>query len=113
VWRPILERNLSVTDLTSENPQAYALCYKCHNRNSIVSDESFPEHRMHVVEERAPCTVCHDSHGVAPTAHLINFDKTIVFPNEKGEVRYEDYGKYRGACSLRCHGENHDLRTYP
>ena len=113
VWRPILERNLSVTDLTSENPQAYALCYKCHNRNSLLSDESFPEHRMHVVEERAPCTVCHDPHGVAPTAHLINFDKTIVFPNDKGEVRYEDRGKFSGACSLRCHGENHDLRTYP
>ena len=31
----------------------------------------------------------------------------------EGEVRFEDRGKYRGVCSLRCHGENHDLRTYP
>jgi hypothetical protein len=36
-----------------------------------------------------------------------------VFPNDKGEVLYEDRGKFRGVCSLKCHGENHDLRTYP
>ncbi|MDX1777878.1 MAG: hypothetical protein R3339_03290, partial [Thermodesulfobacteriota bacterium] len=86
---------------------------KCHNRNNILTDQSFPEHRRHVVEERAPCSVCHDPHGVAPTTHLINFDKTIVFPNDKGDVRFEDYGRLSGACSLKCHGENHDLRSYP
>ena len=113
VWRPILERQLAVTDLTAENPQAYALCYKCHNRNNILTDQSFPEHRRHVVEERAPCSVCHDPHGVAPTTHLINFDKTIVFPNDRGDLHFEDYGRVSGACSLKCHGENHDLRSYP
>jgi len=113
LWRPILERQLSTTDLTSENAQAYALCYKCHNRSSILSDQSFTEHRKHVVEERTPCTACHDPHGVAASTHLINFDARIVFSNDRGEMRFEDLGRMRGACSLKCHGENHAFRTYP
>jgi hypothetical protein len=28
-------------------------------------------------------------------------------------MRFEDLGRMRGACSLKCHGENHAFRTYP
>ncbi len=79
IWEPILERQLITTDLTSESSRAYALCYKCHNRNSILSDQSFPEHSRHIVDERTPCTACHDSHGVEENTNLINFDRLIVF----------------------------------
>jgi predicted CXXCH cytochrome family protein len=108
IWRPILERQLITTDFTTESAAAYALCYKCHNRNSILSDQSFKKHRRHIVDIRTPCTACHDPHGVYENAHLINFDKTIVFPPDGGgSVRFEDRGTGRGACYLKCHNENH------
>jgi hypothetical protein len=28
-------------------------------------------------------------------------------------MRFDDLGRMRGACSLKCHGENHEFRTYP
>ena len=113
MWEPILERQLMTSDFTAESARAYALCYKCHNRSSILSDNSFTLHRKLVVEERAPCTACHDSHGVEQNTHLINFDKTIVFPNDRGELRYQDLGRFRGACYLKCHSVNHDPKAYP
>jgi hypothetical protein len=112
LWRPILERQLVTADLTSESTSAYALCYKCHDRNSILADQSFPEHSRHIVSEKTPCTACHDPHGVKDTAHLINFDATIVFPNQNGQPEYEDNGMFSGTCSLICHNENHDPKSY-
>ena len=64
IYEPLLERNYSTTDGTPESGFSYALCYKCHDRTSILSDESFPVHRKHVVDEKTPCSACHDAHGV-------------------------------------------------
>jgi len=36
-YAPILERNYAVADIAVESPSAYALCYKCHDRNAIVA----------------------------------------------------------------------------
>jgi predicted CXXCH cytochrome family protein len=113
LWSPILERRLVTADLTSESPGAYALCYKCHDRNSILADQSFSEHRRHIVTENTPCTACHDSHGVKDTAHLINFDTTIVASNQNGLLGFEDNGMLAGTCSLKCHNVDHDRRSYP
>jgi hypothetical protein len=77
-----------------------------------LSDQSFPLHRKLIVDENTPCTACHDSHGVNENTHLINFDNSIVFPNENGILRFEDHGRFQGACSLKCHNENHDSRKY-
>jgi len=113
MWTPILERQAATSDFTTESPQAYALCYKCHNRNSILSDQSFSKHRLHIVDKQTPCTACHDPHGTAMSTHLINFDRTIVFSNNQGILRFEDRGRYMGACYLKCHNINHNLKTYP
>ena len=113
IWEPILEQQLMINDFTAESVQSYAMCYKCHNRNSILSNQSFPEHSRHVVEQKAPCTACHDSHGVRENKHLINFDKTIVAPNQQGAIAYESRGNRTGSCSLFCHNQEHDRRVYP
>jgi ribosomal protein L40E len=113
IWGPLLERQLTTADLTSENSQVYALCYKCHNRSSILLNQSFRYHALHIVYQRTPCTACHDSHGVGTNAHLMNFDKTIVFPNSKGILRYEAQGRFTGACYLQCHGKDHNPKVYP
>jgi hypothetical protein len=113
LWSPILERQAATSDFTTESPQAYALCYKCHNRNSILSDQSFSRHRLHVVDKQTPCTACHDSHGTAMSTHLINFDRTIVFSNNQGILRFEDMGRFAGGCYLRCHNIDHNPKKYP
>lgn len=115
----LLVSALATADRTSESATAYGLCYRCHDRTSILSDRSFSEHRKHIVEERTPCTVCHDSHGIgssgSPTgnSHLINFDTRVVFPERSsGRLEYRDTGAYSGECFLSCHGENHSPERY-
>ncbi len=116
----LLERNYNTQDLTEENSHNYALCYKCHERNSILADESFSSHRKHIVDERTPCSACHDPHGVSAAqgnstnnSNLINFDITIVQPDSLGRTMFEDTGMFSGSCSLLCHGSNHDQKQYP
>lgn len=116
----LLERTYSTNDFTQESSLAYALCYKCHDRNSILNDDSFAEHDRHIRGEDAPCSACHDPHGISASqgtatnnSHLINFDLNIVSPNGQGQQFFEDRGTFAGACSLNCHGEEHNLESYP
>ena len=103
---------LGLRDLRPESAAAYALCYKCHERDSILADESFPTHRLHVEKAQAACTTCHDPHGVANATHLINFNRTYVGPAEGGGLEWSDGGRLRGTCTLSCHGVNHDHLEY-
>ncbi|RME56476.1 MAG: hypothetical protein D6795_01380 [Deltaproteobacteria bacterium] len=118
-YPPLLERRYDTADFTQESAFAYALCYKCHSRNSILNNESFKEHKKHVRDEKTPCNVCHDPHGVSLTqgngtnnSKLINFDTTVVSPNSKGKLWFESRGRFHGACYLKCHGKNHDPKSY-
>jgi predicted CXXCH cytochrome family protein len=112
IYSPILERNLTTLDFQSESPQAYALCYKCHSRTSILADQSFKFHSKHVVNDQAACTTCHDSHGVASAPHLINFNTTYVTPSSNGRLEYISTGQLHGNCSLTCHGKDHPATSY-
>lgn len=116
----LLVSRMATQDHTSESAAAYALCYRCHDRASILNDESFSYHKKHIVDERTPCTVCHDSHGIASAggsaqgnAHLINFATDVVFANRNGLLRYESLGQFQGRCSLTCHNEEHSNEAYP
>jgi len=116
-YEPLLIDNYSTQDFTTESPRAYALCYRCHERQSILGDESFPLHRVHVVDSRTPCSACHDAHGISRTqgssethAHLINFDLSIVAPASGGlrdRIEFVDTGPFRGSCTLTCHVVTH------
>jgi nitrate/TMAO reductase-like tetraheme cytochrome c subunit len=96
---------------------SYALCNLCHDiENSILADESFSEHRRHIVEERTPCATCHDPHGVQETlgtpennASLINFDLTIVAPDSLGMLYFDGLSR---ECYLSCHGVEHSPAQY-
>ncbi|UCF32298.1 MAG: hypothetical protein JSV78_08165 [Phycisphaerales bacterium] len=116
----LLERNYTVRDDNSESEYEYAMCYKCHQRSSILSDQSFPFHVLHIVDQRSPCSACHDPHGVTGTVpspsdhtHLINFDLQIVRPvTGTRRLVFRDLGQFTGSCTLQCHGREHVDETY-
>lgn len=120
----LLERRYETLDNTTESSATYALCYKCHSRNSILNNQSFPEHNKHIQGERAPCNICHDSHGISFTqgttlnnSRLINFDISVVAPSG-GQLRWEQIRvgtpslRAQGRCFLVCHGTNHNPFNY-
>lgn len=118
-YAPVLVKQYLTADGTTESSSAYALCYTCHSRTSILGDVSFHEHSKHISGERTPCNVCHDPHGVSATqgnttynSKLINFDTKVVSPSSSGVLRFENRGTNHGACFLRCHGVNHNPYTY-
>lgn len=86
-----------------ESPRAYELCYECHNRSSILSDESFKAHKRHVVYGNVSCFACHDSHGTRDFDNLINFDRKVVVPNAAGQLTYLKLALGRPRCFLTCH----------
>ncbi len=116
----LLERQYVTIDNTSETSDTYALCYKCHDRNSILGDESFTAHNLHIVGQQSPCSICHDPHGISDTqgnainnSSLINFDVSVVLPETvSGQILFEDLGTYAGRCTLNCHGSNHNPKSY-
>jgi predicted CXXCH cytochrome family protein len=123
-FAPLLERQYVTADNTSESAANYALCYKCHSRTSLTSTTaiagSFSRHKLHIVDVRAPCSVCHDPHGVSATqgnatnnSKLINFDLSVVTPvSASVPVRFAVTGTNRGSCYLVCHGKTHNPYTY-
>ncbi|MCC6676436.1 MAG: hypothetical protein IT436_04770 [Phycisphaerales bacterium] len=117
--RTLLAARYETFDRTSESAAAYALCYACHDRASILDDASFPSHQKHIVDERTPCSACHDAHGIASfqgnpvnNSNLINFATNIVFPNSAGRLEFRDTGRFRGECFLSCHGREHSPERY-
>jgi len=112
IYAPLLERQLVFSDYNPEGPDNYALCYKCHSRDSILANQSFPYHSSHVVNDQTACTTCHDSHGVGSVPHLINFNTSYVTPSSNGRLQYISTGMLHGNCSLTCHGKDHQAAAY-
>lgn len=134
-FAPILKERYETIDGTGESYENYALCYRCHERASILADQSFRTrtfrstpsgggHSGHLAAG-APCSACHDPHGVPasgneafrPTGdhtHLINFDTRIVAPLPDGlPPSFKDNGSRSGSCTLVCHGVTHTATAYP
>lgn len=116
IYEPLLIDNYETGEFVTESPRAYALCYRCHDRQSILGDESFPLHNVHIVRGRSSCASCHDAHGISRTqgsartnSNLINFDLNVVRPAGAtgSRIVFEDRGMYRGSCTLTCHGVVH------
>ena len=105
---------------TTESPSAYALCYSCHSRTSILNNVSFKEHNKHLqADVRAPCNTCHDPHGISITqgnssnnSNLINFRAGVVTPSSGGQLKFTQMAGNHGQCYLTCHGKNHNPLIY-
>lgn len=118
-WDYLLERQYVVADNTVETPGTYALCYKCHDRTSILGNVGWAGHSSHVVAQRTPCSACHDPHGISASlgnvlgnSRLMNFDKSIAAPNSKHVLSFTLALSGASQCSLLCHGKDHDALHY-
>jgi len=118
-YRYLLAYRYETSDFTQESSYSYELCYRCHSRNSILNDESFPQHEKHL-QGQVPCSACHDAHGVSSAqgtrtnnSHLINFDTSIVRSDPTtGRLEFEDTGTLHGRCYLKCHNKQHSPEEY-
>jgi predicted CXXCH cytochrome family protein len=132
---PILKERYEVVDGTSESYESYALCYRCHERTSILADESFRTRTFRTTPSGGghsghlaagiTCSACHDPHGIDATGssnlsgtgdhtHLINFDSRIVAPLAGAPYPvFTDTGASSGSCTLACHGFTHTATSYP
>lgn len=122
IYRPILRQRYDTFDNMPESELSYALCYRCHDRTKLLDDtgayNTTSSHKQHVVDQRAPCSACHDPHGVqnigpGSHTHLINFDTAIVSgPASGGPPYFTDNGSRQGSCTLICHGITHTAATH-
>ena len=108
-YPPMLRVNYNTAD-GAESLYSYELCYSCHNRDSILSNESFKGsqsgdygHKEHIVYQKTSCFTCHASHGSSANPHLIEFNPSVV----TGTRQYLDFGGGRAQCNLTCHSKVH------
>jgi len=98
----------------------YPLCFRCHDSEYLTNPTlgshapSAAFHKSHLFNHtganpptggNAPCSSCHDPHGVANNLFLVNFD-----------LRYAGSTPlYNGAtCTVACHGANpKNINSYP
>jgi len=101
-------------DLSVSGP--YALCGKCHDLNSVVSNASFPQHSRHIVADGFSCSTCHTGHGMGALSgmitgeRLVNFDANIVAPNGASPI---SYNRATATCNLLCHAQAHPAPAKP
>jgi predicted CXXCH cytochrome family protein len=126
-YRPLLRQRYETADNTPESADNYALCYECHNRTSILADDSFKKNAAGVTLSRgghsghlgpavnATCSACHDPHGIVDDGlsgshvRLMNFDTRIASPLTGNTVPFfTGSGARSGNCTLVCHGVAHD-----
>ncbi len=121
-YAPLLRKRQVFEDYNTESESIYALCYRCHDRNVIINGNSRVSryiHNRHVASSgmmggrvKAACTTCHDPHGSVTNTHLINFNTDYVSASSGGRLEFVDLGSDSGKCYLKCHGKNHNPKTY-
>jgi len=95
-----------------ESSMSYTLCYICHDRTSILADESFKSHRNHIALQNLSCKNCHNAHGSRTNSHLIEFDGTGVSNASDGMGPLYMLGAPgTPKCFLNCHGADHNTSS--
>ena len=116
-YRYILSSQYVTVDGSQESSEAYALCYRCHDRDMLYGSSSFPLHDLHVAEERASCATCHSAHGSVDNRSLIRFSEETILAGvsqspTSGRLAFVSDGPGSGACYVFCHGVDHAPESY-
>jgi predicted CXXCH cytochrome family protein len=114
----MLSANYNTDGYATESAYNYAFCYSCHDRESILGNESFPLHSQHIEGDPVKgisgtsCYTCHSSHSSRLYGNLLRFNQEIVSRNSAGQLEYLSTGENSGACYLSCHDVNHQPGDY-
>ena len=136
-YPPLLKKKYEVFVGTLESSDNYAVCYRCHNRASILNNQSFKQtlvtidsvtayrggHSGHLRSPNEgkpiPCAVCHDPHGVnddgmsGSHTHLINFSSAVVTALSPNPYPlFTDKGSFAGSCTLECHFSDSTVKIH-
>ncbi|KAB2962499.1 MAG: hypothetical protein F9K16_08915 [Thermoanaerobaculia bacterium] len=117
-WPGLLAANYVGVDGAEERGTTHELCWSCHDRDRVLSDDSpFPLHRLHVVAERASCATCHSAHGSVENRALIRFGEETRFGGvspsaTRHRLAFDSASRGSGTCTLTCHGSDHADRPY-
>lgn len=104
---PLLIAKYTIED-GNESHKAYELCYLCHDRNSVLNDESFKRHSLHIQAQSTSCAACHAAHGSVDNGNLIDFAADRVFAaNTTATAQYIAGSGGQPKCYLTCHGIEH------
>jgi hypothetical protein len=97
----------------------FDLCYKCHRKESILGNQSFPYHREHIegVKSRnwrgTSCSTCHNVHGSTKYKFLIEFNPDYVQKDSSSnKIEFLSEGIFKGSCYLKCHNVDHSPKRY-
>lgn len=112
IYKHILKKNFAEND-GPEGTSQYDLCYSCHRRSSILGNESFRFHSLHISAVGTSCKTCHNPHGSLQYPHLLSFDNISIRPSKSGRLEFMAFGRRAGQCYLNCHGKNHNPASYP
>ena len=105
----IVTNTYPMPDLSPQGP--YAMCAKCHDLTSILSNASWAQHNSHVSADGFSCSVCHTAHGMGSInasvtgERLINFDVAVVGQNNGAPM---SYNRGTNTCTLTCHNAAHN-----
>lgn len=113
----LLRSSYTAIDGSGESLATYALCYTCHEREGVLDSPRFPEHRLHVEEENASCSTCHNPHGSVGNRALLRIGEdagrgALAASGRSGRLEYLSLGPGAGACYLTCHGADHGPESY-
>jgi len=114
----LLKDHYDTSPVADESEFAFALCYRCHDRANLLSNESFPYHKEHILGSPVngvpgtSCASCHNAHGSLDASHLIEFNPAIAGPTQFGAARFIDLGDQHGECFVMCHDHSHDPARY-
>ena len=94
----------------------FVLCFKCHSEAALLTTPlSGFSHQRHINTRTKSCVNCHDPHGSLSSNHLISFLTNSTYtggPYVISGDAFTDGGLYTGSCTLNCHGNAHNGRSY-
>lgn len=96
-----------LTSESAEGPTVYELCYSCHDRDSILRNDSFKKHYEHVVFNHVPCSACHTAHGSRTNRHLIDLNTAFARPTPMPTYISSSAGN--PLCMINCHVGGKDV----
>jgi predicted CXXCH cytochrome family protein len=112
IYKHILLRKFETSEVpaTTYTSDDYALCFGCHNVNTLFgTNTKFKQHKTHISThaQKDRCVYCHDPHGNPYNLGMINFDLRVVSQNAGQPIQYKPPVINKTSCVLVCHGVPH------